>query len=329
MNAIVPSSQMTKGEVFRILNTNIPLNQYHLPDHIYRADLVDANTLDLLPDQRAMVLDAAAMPITFDHGYPAILEHKPLWQILPCETEEAFAAFTTYLELPTDTNHENPIRLLPLIAEATRTAIEKITEWCHIYYWHWRGRAYDLFLLAAHRKQREQRIMSIEGKHFTEAESLLTKVVKLAHKKLDQDIRALEEDADAQIDSKLKELVAAAKDLVGIQRISVGLPAMGPSTINLQMDGARHTTVSETFKHIAKEGSGEEAPRQRSAEMDTLLNNPDDLTKVQEMLIRLQRPDHVLPAWGTGEIIDVTPESTGKPNPGPAANDVGEGRSAE
>jgi hypothetical protein len=299
-NAIVAS----KGDIFRILNQNIPLNNYHLPDHIYRADLVGQDVLSLSVKDKALVLESASMPITFDHGYPAINETTPMWEQLPCEPADAYNAYMVYLELPEKSQHDNPIRLLPLISTVTKIALKTITDWCHMYYWHWRARAYDLFLIAAHRKQREQRIMSIEGAHFKQADELLQKVQVLANRKLDQEINAYADDPDAQTESKLRDIIGMAKELIQIQRISVGLPANGISNINMQLDGPRHTTAGETFKHIAKESAGEDTPGQRSAEMDTLLANPDDLSAVQELMIKLHRPDHVVPAWGNGKIIN-------------------------
>lgn len=303
----------TKGEVFRILNTAIPLNNYHLPDHIYRVDLIGEETLELSPREKNLILDSASIPLTFDHGYPAINETSPFWEQLPCEPGEAYGAYMAYLELPEKSNSDNPIRLLPLIATITKQPIEQIVEWCHMFYWHWRSRAYDLFLIACHRKQREQRIMSIEGAHFKAAAELLDKVTQVATKKLNKELRELEADEDAETETKLKDLVSMAKDLMGIQRVSVGLPAMGPSTINLQLDGPRHSTVEETYKHIAKEGAGDSKPSQRPAEMDTLLGDLDELSTVQDLMIRLHNPKNTLPAWGKGSVVDIaTPGAKGQ-----------------
>lgn len=312
MNQVTPipkgsglTKPMTKGEVFRTLSQNIPLNQYHLPDHIYRADLIGLDVLELSAKDRLNVLDSASMPVTMEHGYPALNETQPFWEQLPCEPPDAYNAYMTFLELPEKSAHNNPIRLLPIIATLTNETLDQIAEWAHQFYWHWRARAYDLFLIACHRKQREQRIMSVEGQHFKQAEGLLAKVQAIAVAKLDQEIRALTTDQDAETDTKLKDLISMVKDLMGIQRISIGLPAAGPSQIDLKLDGPRHTTVDETFKSIAKEGAGEAKPNQRSAEMDALLQDPDDLSRVQELLIKMTSPQHTLPAWGDGSVVEI------------------------
>lgn len=297
---------LTKGEVFRILNQSIPLNNFHLPDHIYRADLIPETILNEPPGDRALLLDGAALQIGFDHGYPAINETTPLWDQLTGEPEDAFGVFLAYLELPEKSNSDNPIRLLPLISTLTSLPLKQITDWCHMFYWHWRARAYDLFLIASHRKQREQRAMTIEGAHFRESEKLLNKVLLLANKKIDQEIVDITGDPEAMSDTKIKDLVDMATKLVQVQRISVGLPANGVISGSIQLDGPRHTTVEETFKHIAKEGSSEQVSTQRPAEMDALLAAPDDLTRVQEMLTRIARPNHVMPAWGNNKVVDIT-----------------------
>jgi len=318
MNAVtptpIPGGQKgiirNKGDVFSSLSSHIPLNQFHLPDHIYRADLIPEDILQQSYEDRRLLLDSASIPLTFTHGYPALNETTPFWEQLPSEPHDAFDAYMLFLELPQKSNHDNPIRLLPMISELTKTPIDVITQWCHIYYWHWRSRAYDLFLVACHRKQREQRIMSIEGQHFKMAESLLEKANKLATLKLDQELQAFEEDQDSMTETKVKDLISTIKDLVAVQRISVGLPSGGPSSIALKLDTQRNQTAEETFKHIATEGAGEQKQQTRSQEMDVLLQNPDDLSSIQELLVRTLRPNHVLPAWGDGETITIDNDPT-------------------
>jgi hypothetical protein len=304
--ALANSKPMTKGEVFRVLNSKISLNGYRLPDHIYRADLIPEDVLEFSPKDRQLHLDAASMIVSFEHGYPAINQNQPMWEQLPSETDDAYGAYLAFLELPEKSNSDNPIRLLPIISTLTKRSLSEITDWCHMFYWHWRARAYDLFLVACHRKQREQRIMSIEGQHFKMAENMLNKVINIATRKLDKEIVDLE-DPDVDTETKLKDLVDMSMKLVQIQRISVGLSANGNDKLTLEMNGPRHSTAAETFKHIAVEGSGDDGPSQRSAEMDALLDSPEELSTIQELMIKLHNPSHTLPSWGSGQIIDVNP----------------------
>lgn len=316
MNQIAPQSQFkNKGEVFAALNHNLPLNDFRLPDHIYRVDLIPENIFDLQIKDRLNILDAAALPVSFEHGYPAINHTTPMWEQLPCEPPDAYDSFMTYLELPEKSNHENPIRLLPHISTLQKRPLDEIVQWCHMYYWHWRSRAYDLFLIAAHRKQREQRMMTIEGKHFALAEKTLNTIAKMTELKLARELEKLQDPEEAdEVETKSKDLIDMMAKLAQIQRISVGLPANGvsSSSIDVKLEGPRHTTADETFKHVAKQGAGESQTSQRPQEMDSLLQDPDELSRVQDLLIRLQNPDKMPPAWTSPEddpnIIDVEPE---------------------
>jgi hypothetical protein len=300
-NPPVPAPRRdTKGSVFALLSRRSPLNEFGLPEYIYRADLVPLDINDSLsysPEERHNFLQAATLRLSFPHGYPTIHE-EPLWSRFEWEPLDAHAAFVRFLELPETSNHENPIRILPLIAEATNLPLEKIIDWADTYYWFWRARAYDLFLVACLRKQREQRISSIEGAHFTLAERLLKKISDYADKRLDleiEHINSIESITELETDTKLRDIVSMAIDLTRVQRVALGLPATGPIRIDGEGDGVRpHATVEDTFKGISSGAKHETTPERRGVEMDRLLANPDDLTLVQSLLVRM----------GRGEIVE-------------------------
>lgn len=287
---LVERGPRTKGEVFKILNQELPLNEYGCPDYIYRADLVPSNIFEYSSRDRSQILESAAIEITFFHGYPAVEETTPFWEQLPCEGTEAYNAFVTYLEMPEKSQAENPIRLLPMLSSLLERPIEELSAWAHMYYWHFRGRAYDLFLVACHRKQREQRLMTMEGKHFREAEAHLQKVNKIANHKFDTIMRAIasgEADESAELDEvKLKDLIDMMERLVKIQRISVGLSASN-STTNNNISITPHASPNDSLKEIAAESTHKQKESRRSAEMDALLENPDDLVQIQDLMTRL------------------------------------------
>lgn len=295
-----------KGDVFKRINAGLALNDYQLPTHIYRSDVIPADLFQYSPADRSGILEAAALEISFNHGYPAIQEHTPMWDRLPGEPSKAFDCFLIFLELPESTNSNNPIRFLPLIAQTTQTPIDQLVEWCEVFYWHWRSRAYDLFMVACHRKQRELRIMSIEGHHFRTSEKLLKQVTDLAGAALEAQINHAAEDPEYLLDGvKVKDLIDAATKLVAIQRISVGLPSAGPAQVDIKYTGPRNADVNETLKSIAKESVSEGTQQRKSQDVDTLLQNPQDLNAIQELMIRLSSPNHVLPAWGDGKTISL------------------------
>lgn len=277
------STLVSRGMLFEEISQSLQLNQYHLPDYIYRADLIPLNYKDYPPEQRVNILNGAAMELTFQLGYPALKDGTPFWEQLPSESSDAYNAFISYLELPEKSNHDNPLRLLPMIAELTQIPFDDIKAYFNIYYWSFRSRAYDLFIVACHRKQRELRVMSIEGKHFKMAEELLHKVQTFAHKRLDEAL--LESDND---DTKLKDLIDMTQKLVQIQRISVGLAAHGTQQIDM---GPKYAQTDTIMQHVAKESNSDSQQQaHRSQEMDMLLSNPEDLVAIQDLMVRLHAP---------------------------------------
>lgn len=317
-NAVDAMPISLKANIFRQINRDIPLSDYGIPQYIYRADIIPSNLENMESKHRLQMLNAATLNVAFDQGFPAVEVNAdtgvsvPLWEKLPGESIDAFNAFMVYLELPEKSNHENPVRLLPMIASVVGKSIEEIVSYFHIYYWHFRSRAYDLFLVACHRIQREQRLMSIEGSHFKMAETLLTKINTIAEVKLDQTIGALSDPEGDTSDVKLKDLIDMVDKLVKVQRISVGLPAAGPQAGDVPVP---HAPVSDTFRKIASDSQIREVKSNRSAEMDRILANPDDLAQMQDLVIRIGFGREMAKPNGTYEYdpnksVDLEIEST-------------------
>lgn len=305
---------LSKGDVFKRLNESLPLNEYHLPTHIYAADQVPANIFEYDPRERHDILEAASLEIEFTHGYPAINDITPFWERLPGESDDAYQAFLVFLELPEKSETNNPVRFLPIIAELAKTSLSTISDWWNVFYWHWRARAYDMFLIACHKKQREMRILSIEGKHFKMADEALQKIQRLASLHIDHELKIATEalnapefdpEALAASQVKIKDLIDSMGKLVGIQRISVGLPSSGPSQIDVKYDGPRNADERDTLREVAKNSHREQATSRRTEDMDRLLENPDDLNQIQEMMIRLRTPTKQLPVYGEGKTVNI------------------------
>lgn len=280
-----------KADVFKNINAGLPLNDYGLPDYIYRADMIPPDILSdsYTPRERKDMLVAASLQLTFTHGYPSIEEAVPFWERLPSEPLEAYNTYMMFMEMPEKTSFEVPVRLLHHIAAVSNIELSRVIEWCHVYYWHWRSRAYDLFIAASHRKQREHRIMSIEGKHFMLAERYLTAVDTLISEKLGRALKAVQDDEADQTEFEsldIKGLVDIVDKLAKVQRISVGLPANGSTQVAVSGE-IKHGAVGDVFKTVAKEATPDTQTSRRSQQMDALLANPDDLAKVQDLMTRL------------------------------------------
>jgi hypothetical protein len=279
--------QLTRGDIFKRLNQSIQLNEFGTPDFIYRADLIPADLFQYSHAERIDILNAATVPILFDYGYPATQDAKPLWEQLPGEPQAAYDAFVLALDLPEISKSEHPVRMLPLIAPMLKLELSQVAEYSHVYYWSYRFRAYDLYLAACHRKQREQRIMSIEGKHFTQAERYLAKIDRVLEAKLDHTLNAIQDPDSGEMDElKLKDLVDMVEKLTRIQRISVGLPANGNDTSPSRDVGGRMQTVEDSVKEIAAYSQPAKKQDTRSVDMDRLLSSPEDLAAMQDLLIK-------------------------------------------
>lgn len=275
------SALVARGELFEQLNQSLQLNQYALPDYFFRADLIPLDIGSYDAKDKMQFLDGASTQITMDKGYPAQDRGgTPFWEQLPAEPADAYNAYMVWLELPEKSSHDNPVRMLPMIAEITQIPIEDITAYYNIFYWQYRSRAYDLFIIACHRKQREARIMTIEGHHFKMADELLRKVQVFANAKIDAAIS--EPDSD---DTKLKDLVDMASKLVDIQRKSVGLSVNGNQQIDVNMP--RHASAENIMSAVAKESQNTTQQLMRPAEMDALLASPDDLSAIQDLIVRM------------------------------------------
>lgn len=289
----VPESeirQLNKGDIFKALSRKLQVNEYGLPSFMFRSDLIPADIFSLTREERHMRLEAATVPITWDYGYPAIDDTTPMWERLDWEPAHLFDAFLRYLELPKASEGDNPVRMLPLLSQALGIPVKELADASNTYYWAIRFRAYDLYLIACHQKQREQRIMTIEGKHFTMAENYLKKIDTILGKRLDRDLQELQDqDSSVHDDLKLKDLVDIIQKLTTIQRIAVGIPANGVDQSETFQVGRRNQTTEDAFKEIASHGSPAKKSDSRSASMDQLLSNPDDLAAAQDLIIRASR----------------------------------------
>lgn len=287
-------SKISKGNIFRRLNSSLELSEYGLPDYLYRSDLIPTDLFYRTPEVRNELLTSSIIPITWDHGYPATDDATPLWEQLPGEPREAYDVYLKYLELPQASNSNNPVRMLPLLAQATGISYEQLSEYSHMYYWRFRFRAYDLFLIVCHQKQREQRIMSIEGRHYSLAEKYLNKVDKILEARLEHDIQELVgggDDGESSIhyDLKLKDLVDIVQKLTTIQRVSVGLPANGNDQSERALLGAKNQTVDDSFREIASHATPAKRANARPASMDALLADPKALEMAQQLILQADK----------------------------------------
>jgi len=267
---------------FREISLKIPRNDFGLPEYMYRPDLIPADLFHREPVEQASILGAAAVEINYYEGYPAFDNGASIWSQLEFEADSAFLLFKEYLTL----GDTRGARRLEDLAESSKIPqgndLRQLRDFHTYYYWSARSRAYDLFMVAAHRKLREKRVLSIQDKHFLEAETLLARVLNYFQK--------TDENGDLVFMNELKprDAMDMLDKLVKIQRISVGLPAHGLSSVD-ENGTAKNAETEVILRQIAQQSDD---PNRKSshggaAELEVLLNDPDTAILAQELIIRI------------------------------------------
>jgi hypothetical protein len=257
------------------LSKTIPLNQYGLPEFLYRPDLLNPDDFKTYPTvEKAWklqeTLNAAIIHIAYHQGFPTFAEGLPIWTPFPFETDEAQRAFAEYLEL-------EGVRSIHMMIS---WSIDDLMEWMILNSWVPRAKAFDLYRMAYAQRKRQQRILTTEENHYEEADKLL----KVATRKLGS---LTQEDLDNM------SIIEAAKvfDIATkIQRVSLGLPAQGAADPRTLKDTRRVKPVEEQMREIADAGNAE-LHRKDMEEIDLLRDgSPEAIEAAQGLLLKLHTP---------------------------------------
>jgi len=299
------SSKKTKASVYQAEAAKIPTNDLGLPTYIYRPDIIPTDLNTYTPEQRTAILQAASVPIQYDGGIPTFESGAHFWSQFAWEPGDAYIDFQRYVDMPTlDANVTNAIsgsvdskasdrasiqisvRDLNSLAElypsqnglSTYERAETLRETAILYCWHQRVKAYDLFIAAAYRKWREQKVYSVEQSHFRIAETIISKA--------NQALMARFEDPDLINEIKSKDLLDMLKTMITVQRESVGLTSAARAGSG-DADAPKNASLEVTLRSIAK-GAGEESKSfQDDSKIQELLDDPDSLFKAQELIIKM------------------------------------------
>lgn len=283
----------------------IPVTAEDLPVGFYRADLLPfqpnhagfGNEQELskgtiqLKEQED--LQAAYCELDYSQGYPTLPSGEPFWHKLDYEPGLAYSAFQIFLDASVEDARELTAladnsefkRVLETQLQhppSQKECLEVLQEYYILYYWKVRARAHDLFKEAAYRHKRIQRAMSAEDYHYNLAESLLKKVE--AYLGTDDFVKNLTP----------KTALDALTKLVAIQRVSAGLPAMGPLQAKdapqamdfemiLRTIGAQQANANPNGAYGGSGGGG----RQKNPVLDSILSDPTTAKSMQELVIRI------------------------------------------
>ncbi len=238
------------------------------------------------PISEEKYLKAAYVPISYAEGFPVLPEGLPFWMQMSFEPPDAFQAFTDYLAQGNDGARQ--LFLLEADPEhadgstALSYSLRDLHDFFYLYYWSARARSYDLFRVAQFRKVNENRAMSLQQSHFSEATNLFKKCMEYINS----------EDFMDQLTPKAA--VDLLKTVVQLQRVSVGLQANAPNAPKEASEGASLEVILRQIAHSSSDGvSSLDAVNQADddgAHLELALKDPATAAMAQELVIRLNQP---------------------------------------
>lgn len=249
-----------RTELIREAIKVLPINDYGLPEYIYRTDLV--SFVEAQREHLGDILENAIMPLEYHQGFPTLPNEQPFWAQLPFEDVEAFKAFVFYMSLEGG-------RTLERCAAYKQ---EDLGVWYHENYWAPRARAYDLFTAAHHMRMREHRIFKLNDKHYAEGEKIFNKVMNVLNGLTEEDLKSVEPD----------KLVTMATKIAGLQR-----QAAGVASLNADMT-PKAPSVEVFMRDIAKQNV-QPTLAEEDLDISKLLQDPQTADTLQELVIRVNK----------------------------------------
>ena len=236
-------------------------------------------TKGLSPEQ----LEAAWTPLSYDGGYPILPCGTAFWGQLDYESPEAFQIFTAFLQMPTLTGTGTRVlsELSVILSKEASAKIptEMLQGYCHLYYWNQRVAAYDLFKVAAHRKELELRAIETQDDHY----QVSTKLLGRLHEFMDGD-------ADFWDLMTPKVAIDFQKNLIQMQRISAGLPGAAP----LREEERGGDSIEVTMRQIGGKNQQNKVANDDDQEilLDKVLEDETMAEMAQELVIKLNKVGH-------------------------------------
>lgn len=283
----IPISE--RARVMRELCESIPNNEYGLPTYLYRADLIPGGFESLPPKEQNDYIDAATVELDYQQGFPVLPDGEPFWSTLPGEHPDAHRAFIHYLDMPRQAAKDDrgqiglatPVRQLHLLKDMTGKSTSDLMGWCIMFYWPQRARAYDMFIMASHNKQKEYRLQEAENSHF----GIATKFIEYAQTFLDGVF------ADPnKYELTPKEAMDLLVKMIQVQRLSLGVAPFGSSNgkgaggSDALPQGASFEVI---LRQIAQNAGMATGTNKGSDVTRQLFDDPEALESAQELIIKL------------------------------------------
>lgn len=284
--ALIPLQISPRAQLVKELAHSVSTNHYGLPEFFVRSDLLppheDFYSLDTAEQNSAR--EASLVELDYSQGYASLPNGESFWSQMPHEGADDYRAFKFFLDMPRQDHSQNfapsaPVRQLNLLKPATGKSGVELLSLSYQYYWPERARAFDLFKVASHQKQKELRTQDIEDKHFDRA----ARFVEYAEHFLEgvfQDPEAHELTAKEAFDMMHKMMM--------MQRLSVGLSPNGAHANKDENRAPANAPLEVIMRTIAK-NAGIEGADQKSTQALTqeLFKDPDNLLRAQELIIRM------------------------------------------
>ena len=285
-NQMLEVGTLTAGELaqaaaFRKLNKSIPLNTSGLPEYTFRTDLIPVNLYDneaYNDVDRMRILDGAALRWEYFDGYPTFENGTAVWHKMDFEPSEAYQAFQQYLDFVQDESgmFELATRSFESIALNTGIPLTRLRLYAHTYFWEHRGRAFDFYKAAEQIRRQHKRRNFVQDDEYGRFSAWMSAA--------EARMAAIFDDEDLLEEMKPSEVFKMYTELAKMRRVSAGLPANGP---------AEQVIVEETMevtmaKVTAAAGQSSNKGEDDAIDTQTLLDDPDNLQAIQEMVLRQQ-----------------------------------------
>lgn len=238
-------------------------------------------------------LEVAFVELDYSENLPALPNGMPAWDRLSWEPNDAFKAFEVFLS----SSRGGKVRQLKdvfiqLIARLDAGSIEMDTAakdismpllrtWQILYCWAFRAKAFDMFHEACRRRHRIHLAQEVEDNQFKAAGKLFEKAM-------------LYVDDEEFNDLMTPKVAAELLKLAGtMQRISVGLPANGPSPSSAP--SSHQESLEVILRNLGKSGITDDIDNAASGShtktrlaTDQLLGGDSDTAILaQELIIRM------------------------------------------